>query len=81
VKEGAKVVVVAEVAVTLQKLQVQLQAPRLARLAMATLLPSPLLPPVLILAPTLLLLLLRMAPLPPFDWMVSLVRAWAAALV
>ena len=59
--------VVAEVAVTLQKLQVQLQAPRLARPAMVTRLSSPLLPPVLILAPTLLLQLqLRMAPLPPF---------------
>lgn len=51
------------VAVSVQMMQV----PRMVRLAMATLLSLPLLPPALILAPTLLLLvLLRMAPLPPF---------------
>lgn len=44
-----------------------MQVPRMVRLAMATLLSLPLLPPVLILAPTLLLQLqLRMAPLPTF---------------
>ena len=49
-----------------------MQVPRMVRPAMATLLSLPLLPPVLILAPTLLLLLLlRMAPLPTFVWMVS----------
>jgi len=60
-------VAVAAVLVSVQMMQVQVQVPRMVRPAMATLLSSPLLPPVLILAPTLLLQLqLRMAPLPPF---------------
>lgn len=46
----------------------QVQVPRVMWLAMSTLFLLPLLPPVLILVPTLLLLRrLRMAPLPPFD--------------
>ena len=53
---------VAAVLVSVQMMQV----PRVVRLAMATLLSLPLFAPVLMLAPTLLLLLLRMAPLPTF---------------
>lgn len=46
---------------------VVVQVPKMVRLAMATLLWSSLLPPALILAPTLLLQLqLKMAPVPPF---------------
>ena len=59
------------VSVQMMQVHVHVQVPRVVRLAMATLLSLPLLPPVLILAPTLLLLLLRMAPLPTFVWMVS----------
>ena len=58
---------VAAVLVSVQMMQVQVQVPRMVRLAMATLLSLPLLPPALILAPTLLLQLqLKMAPLPLF---------------
>ena len=48
---------------SVQMMQVQVQVPRMVRLAMVTLLSVPLLPPVLILAPTQLL---RMAPLSTF---------------
>ena len=53
--------------VQMMQVQVQVQVPRVVRPAMAALVSLPLLPPVLILAHTLLLLLrMRMAPLPPF---------------
>ena len=52
--------------VQMMQVLVHVQVPRVVRLAMATLLSLPLLPPVLILAPKLLLLLLRMVPLPTF---------------